>query len=238
MSADRFPFQLKLQDRDGFVHPHIQFQIPGIVIVIILDGKDTAIRLCIRLQGKGRQRYQIDTVAFLQRIQIAVACGIADHGRDTGHIPRSGAHPDHIVIAPLDIQRMVMHQRIHDDMRSLPAIIDIADDMQMIHDHSLDQFAQFDDKLRRASDIDDRMDDLVVVTFLIFQLLFFGDQLLDDIGKILRQCSSHLGSGVLGGHSGQHPYETVQCDLVPVFQKLLFLFHDRQLFLRIIDQCR
>ena len=103
MSADHLPFQLKLQDGDSLMHPHIQLQITGVIIVIILDGKHTAIRLGIGLQRKGGQRYQVDAIALFQSIQIAVTGRIADHSGDAGHIPCCRPHPDHIMVAPLNV---------------------------------------------------------------------------------------------------------------------------------------
>ena len=129
-----------------------------------------------------------------------------------------------------------MHQCIHDDVRPLATVKDITDDVQMIHHHTLDQFAQLNDKLRRAADVDDRMDDLVVVCFLVFQFLLLGDQFFNDIGKIFGKRTAHLGSRILGRHMGHHPYQPVQCNFIPVLQKLLFLFHDCQTFLRIINE--
>ena len=43
---------------------------------------------------------------------------------------------------------MICTQGIHDDMRSLAAVIDIADDMQVVDDKALNQIAECDNTFR------------------------------------------------------------------------------------------
>ena len=52
---------------------------------------------------------------------------------------RRRAHPKHIVIAPLDINRMIGHHLVHDDMRPRTSVIDITHDMKMIDRQALNQ---------------------------------------------------------------------------------------------------
>ena len=196
--------------------------------------------MLVSIQRKRGQRDQVDAVSFFQRIQIAVPCSHPDHIGDAGQMAAGRSHPDDIMIAPLHIHRVIVTQRIHDHMRPRPPVIDIPDDVQMIDDQLLDQVAQRFDELLRPPDTDDRMDDLVVVGFLILYFRLLRDQFFDNIGKILRQRLAHLGPRVLGGNPFRDLNKPVQGDLVPVLDRT-FVFlpqHDIQLLPRIIDQCR
>ena len=140
------------------------------------------------------------------------------------------------MVAPLNVDGMVLLQHIHNDMRAGASVVNVAHDVEMVNDHSLDQVAERADKLRCPSDLDDRMDDLVVVRFLVLHLLLLRDQFLDHIGEVPRQRLSDLGSGIFGTHPLGDLHQPVQRDLVPVLNVFLFRAHDIQLFLRIVDQ--
>ena len=69
--------------------------------------------------------------------------------------------------------------------------------MQSVHNQPFDQAAEGFDKLLRASNLNNRVDDGFVVSSLVCHLSFFRDKFLNDISKLLRESFSHLGSGVL-----------------------------------------
>ncbi len=133
---------------------------------------------------------------------------------------------------------MVVHQSIHYDMRSRSTVKNIAYDMQMIHNHPLDQIAKRNDKILRTPDPDDRMDDLIIIAFLILHFRLLCDQFFNDISKILWQRFSYFGSRIFGSGTLCDLYQTVQRDLIPIIDIFFFLRNQRQLLLRIIDQCR
>ena len=87
---------------------------------------------------------------------------------------------------------MICTQGIHDDMRSLAAVIDIADDMQVVDDKALNQVAERNNTFRCPADPDNRIDNFVVVKLFVLNFFFFGNQLFDDIGKIVGQRLAHL----------------------------------------------
>ena len=93
----------------------------------------------VNLHGKSSKRHHIDSITILQNIQIAVTDTIADHCGHTGSLSYSGAHPYHIMVSPLNIQRMIIHQSVHYKMRTGTSVINIADNMQMIYNEPLDQ---------------------------------------------------------------------------------------------------
>ena len=64
---------------------------------------------------------------------------IAQDVGNAGQIAGSGAHPKDIVIAPLNIERMVSHQGIDDFISMGPAVIDVTDDVQVVYCQPLDE---------------------------------------------------------------------------------------------------
>ena len=168
MLLDQFSLQLELDDRDRLVHLLVELGILHIVLILVILHLERLARIVvIRHHGKARQRHEIDAVAILQNIKIAVFCGDAQHIRNTCLIARSRAHPQHIMVAPLDIHGMIFHQCIHDQMRVRPAVKNIPDHMQVIHDQTADQVAQGNDQLRRTAGLDHGIDDLVIIILLI-----------------------------------------------------------------------
>ena len=136
---------------------------------------------------------------------------------------------------------MICTQGIHDDMRSLAAVIDIADDMQVVDDKALNQIAECDNTFRCPADPDNRIDNFVIVKLFVLNFFFFGNQLFDDIGKIVGQRLAHLGAGIFGRNAFGHLHQPVNRDLEPILQHILILFlltDQLQLFLRIINQRR
>ena len=128
-----FSFQLKLDDRNRLVHLGDQTQSLLIVIgvgKIHLRHKDGTRIIGISIHGESCQRKQINSITVFKSTQIAVAHGHTDHVGYATVIAGSGAHPQNIVIAPLNIEIMIIAQGIHNDMRSRSAIVDVAYDMK------------------------------------------------------------------------------------------------------------
>ena len=68
--------------------------------------------------------------------------------------------------------------------------------MQMIHNKTLDQFCQGNDKILCPADLNDRIDDGIVICFFVQNFRFLCDQLLDHIGIVCRKCLTDLGTGI------------------------------------------
>ena len=239
LPLDNLSLHLELDHGDCLMDPqvHLHLRLADGIVLPFQGKAGTGIRL-IDTHGKRRQRQEIDAVPVLQNIQIPIARADPDGVGNTAPLPRRGAHPQHIMVPPLDIQGMVVHQLVHDDMRPRSPVIDISHNMKVIHDQALDQGGDRRNKPFRSAYPDDRHDDLIIVGFLIVDLRLLRDQLLDDIGKILRQGFAHLGAGILARRPLAHLDQTVQVDLVPVLHIILCLPYDPHLLPRIIDQRR
>ena len=116
-----------------------QFRYPSVRNISSKEAFAGIVPICSH--GKCGQRQQIDSVSFFQNIQVPIPRADADHIGDASPLACGSTHPQHVMIAPLDIHRVMLHQFFHDNMRSGPSIIDISYDMQMIYGKPLDQLA-------------------------------------------------------------------------------------------------
>ena len=88
------------------------------------------------------------------------------------------AHPFHVVVAPLDIHRVVAHQLVQDHIRPRAAIEDIAHNVQTKHGHTLDELRERKNKIIRAADVHDGIDDAAVVKLFVVILKMRMQQLV------------------------------------------------------------
>ena len=180
------------------MHAALQHLLGISAVLAAFCGKAFARIIAVRLESKGGKRKHIDAVAVLQHIEIAVVEADADRAGHARRLAGRSAHPEHIVVAPLDIEGMVIHQAVHDFIRLRTAVKDVADDVEMINNEPLNQLCHGNDEVLGASDFEDSLDDRLVVCFFVEHLRLFGDQLLDDIAIIRRQGFPHFGAGVFG----------------------------------------
>jgi len=149
--------------------------------------------------GKGGQGQQVDAVAIFQGVQVGVAQGNPDHAGHAGRVACRGAHPQDIVIPPLEIQGMVLHEVFHDQLGPRPPVEHVADDVEMVGDQPFDDAGNFNDEMVGPAVFHQAADDLVVVILLVEPVLVFLEQFLHDVGEILGQGLAYLGAGVFGG---------------------------------------
>ena len=132
-AVDDLGFQLKLDNSDRLVHLSNQAQR---FLIIMSIGKihfrheNGARIISVSIHSKGSKRQQIDSVTVFKCSQITISHRHTYHIGYATVIAGSGAHPQNIVIAPLNIEIMIIAQGIHNDMRSRSAIIDVAYDMK------------------------------------------------------------------------------------------------------------
>ena len=115
---------------------------------------------------------------------------VAQDVSDAGIVAGSRTHPEDIVVAPLDIQRMMMHEIIHDFIGMGTAVVNVADDVQMVDSQALDQAGQGIDELARATCFQDgiedfRMIDVAILVFIGLSMEQFIDDIAEDLGHSL-----------------------------------------------------
>ena len=232
-------FQFKLDNRNGLVHLRNQAQCLFIVIgvgEVHLRGKDSAGVVRIGIHREGSQRQQIDAVSVFQRRQVGIAHGHADNVCYTGIVTRCGAHPQNIMVTPLDVEVMVVTKCIHDDMCARTTVVDIPHDVQGIDCKPLDKVAHGDDEVVRTLGRDNRADDDVDIRVLVGLYAGLVQQLLNDVGELCRQRLAHLRARIFGRYVLADFHQLVQGDEIPVVQVCFLFLYQLQFLFRIINQ--
>ena len=83
----------------------------------------------VHLGCKHGQRPQIDAVAVLQHVEAVVADGDTQHIADAGQVSCGRAHPGDVVVSPLDVHIVEVHQFLHNDLRPGTSVENVPDDM-------------------------------------------------------------------------------------------------------------
>ena len=89
--------------------------------------------------GEGDELAQRDTIVVLEDLVVVVAQVVAQHRGDTGGLAGSGAHPQQIVVAPLNVERMVGEQAVHNLGSAAATVEDIAHQVQVVDGQALDE---------------------------------------------------------------------------------------------------
>ena len=125
------------------MHLFIQVQLPDILFLDIpRDCKQFTGIILVTVQRKPCQRDEIDPVSVFQGVEIIVSGADPHHIGNTRPMSGRSPHPEDVVISPLDIQRMIIHETVHNPVSSRSAVIDIPDHMEMVDGQPLDQMAQ------------------------------------------------------------------------------------------------
>ena len=111
---------------------------------------------------------------------------------------------------------MMTHELVHDNMRSGTSVKNVADNVQMVDNKSSDQVANCHNEFRSPVDFDYRVNNFVIICFLILDFFLFGNKFFNNIGKVFRECLSDFRPCVLGSYSLSNLDESVKSDFVPV----------------------
>ena len=240
VTFDRLSLQFELNHRDRLVHLRCKSRIYGIINVLIENFRKEALAriILINPRCKHRQLAEIDPISILEDIKAIIADRDPQNGTDAGKVAGSCAHPGDIVVAPLDIHIVEVHQLVHDDIRTRSTIKDIADNVQTVHSQVLDQVAQCLDKFISHTDIDDGVDDLIVVHLLIIIVVVHMQKLIDDIRECRRHFFTHFRSCKFRGNLFTDAHQTVDRDSLPVFCIFSLFLDPADIPFRIVDQVR
>ena len=239
VAVDHRALQLEHDHRDGLVHPGHPGQLAPVVgapALVHMGIKMVDVAVPVGVLGEEGQRPGVDAVAVLHRLQVVVGQGGAQHGGDTHRAARRRAHPDHVVVAPLDVHRVVGHQLLQDQVRPGAPVEDVAQDVQLEHRQRFDQLAQGLDEVVRPAHRQDAVQDLAVVEFLVVVLEVGVEQFVQDVGVVFGQPLAHKAAGVLAGHHPADVDEAEQGLPVPGVQVSLAVFQFVQLAGRVVDE--
>ena len=185
--------------------------------------------------GKTLELPQADTVAALKGVEIVVSQCRFQHRHDAERTARRRAHPDDIVVAPLDIHLVVGHQAVQNAVRARAAVEQVAHDVQAVNGQPLDDLAEANNIGVGAVVADDALDDFAVILVLVVVLKVGVKQFVEDVAAILGQAAAHMVAGVLAGHEPAQIDEPQQCQPIPGVQVFLAGFQLGQFLIGIID---
>ena len=119
---------------------------------------------------------------------------------DRGHA-RLGAgrraHPADVVVAPLDVERVVGHEPVDDGVAMGTSVIEVSHDVHVVDSQPLDERGEAADEVAHAARLDDGVDDARVVGGPTRRLARARvEKLVDDVGVGDRHRLAHLGAGV------------------------------------------
>ena len=187
--------------------------------------------------GKGDELTQRDAVVVLEDLVIVVAQVVAQHRGDTGRLTGSGAHPQQVVVAPLNVERMVGEQAVHNLGRTAAAVEDVAHQVQVVDGEALDERGERLDKVVGAGGLQDGFDNALVITHAVVVLIRMRvQQLVDDVGVIARDGLTHLGAGIAARKRAGNHNELVEHSLVPGGRVLVLAADQLDLLARVVDE--
>ena len=110
--------------------------------------------------------------------------------------------------------------------------------MQLIHNQGLDDLADGPDHVRRLTDLDDGVNDVLVLILPGAPLLHQVNQLIEN-GLVVRiHVGANLGAGVLGGDEPAQIHKAMNGQPVPLVQVLLLVGNQCQLGGGVVDEGR
>ncbi len=233
--AHELSLEFEHDDADGFVHPGVEALVARAVRlrreVARLEGGGVAVALV----REHRQRQQVDAVAVLEHVEVVVLQAVFHRRRDARGAAGGGAHPEHVVVAPLDVHVVVAHERLEYFVRVGAAVENIAHDVELVHAHALDEGRELDDERVRALGQNDGGDDVAVILLLVAGVGGV-EQFLEDVRELLWQRLSDLRAGILRGRDARHGDEPAYGHAVPLAKVVLLGLDLLEPLERIIDQ--
>ena len=239
-ALDDLGLDLELDDRHRFLHlrHEADFLRRKTAVGGNLRNELFARVVLVGFQRERGERQDADAVTVFQRLHVAVAQAGADDVGDTRLAAGRCAHPQDVVVAPLDVDLRVFHQHVEDDVRARPAIVDVADHVQALDGQMADQLGKAGDEGQRAAGRDDGVDLALVVRRLVFDAFLVVEQFLDRFRHSRRQELADLLAAVLRTQAAAELDEVHQRQPAPLVLVRHAVEHQRRLHFRVIDQRR
>ena len=236
-AANGLSFQLELDDTDSLVH--LSQESERLRVADGFSWNRSQTEQCtwvvgIGFHGEGSQRQQVDAIAVFQYACVAEAGHETYDIGYTNIVTGSSTHPQNIMIAPLDIPIMVIAEDIHDMMRSVSSVEDVAQDMERVDGQSLDQVTECCNESVGTAGTDNGIDDHFRICLLVGKHGVFMQQFLDDVRELFRKRLAYFGTGILGGNVLANSHQLVQGSQIPAVQIRFGCFYQVQLLFRII----
>ena len=132
---------------------------------------------------------------------------------------------------------MVLHKAVHDLGRTAAAVEDVAHQVQVVDGKALDERGERADKGLGRVGLENRVDDALVVAHAIVVLVGVRMQeLVDDIGVVVRDGLAHLGARVAARESACHGDEPIEHGAIPGGGVEHLLVGELDLLVRVVDE--
>ena len=203
-SAKNFgTLQLKENDGDGLIHTgrhqFVLFRVfAGIAGELYVETAE--ITVLVHFIGKYGKRPQGNTVTGFNHVQIVVADGVAEHCGYQSTGTGSCAHPQNIVVAPLNIHAVAVHQGIHYNIRTGTTVENVAYNVQMVAGQRFDHIAKCLNHITCLTDLNDAVNKIFKLDALRTVLVTHMDQFVNDLLIALGQKGANFIAGVLDGN--------------------------------------
>ena len=172
--------------------------------------------VAIGFHGERDERHEIDSVAVFESLHVAVAQRYPQDIGDAGIVAGGRAHPEGVVVAPLDIEILVLCQRVHYQMSAGAAVIDIAQNVELVDGQTLYDITDGYDERPGLTGRDYRLYDAVIVELLAFARGSFMEKFLDYIGELARERLAHFRARIFRRHTLKHLNQTVKRYIVEI----------------------
>ena len=224
VAVNDLALHLEHQDGDSLVHDRAPVEHSlrvGAAGRIGVGHPDGQVIVAVELLSHPLQMAQVDAIAVLQHGMVVVGQRGLEDRADADGAAGGGAHPDHIMVAPLDIDVMVAHEQVQDDIRAGAAVKQVAHNVQLIHGQPLDELTQADNETVRAAIFNNTAHDLAIIEVFIVVLKMGVEQLVQNITAAGGQAGTHMLPGVLGRNQTAEINEAEQRLGIPLLQRLL-----------------
>ena len=131
---------------------------------------------------------------------------------------------------------MVIAEDVHDVVRTMSAVEDVAQDVERIDGESLDQVTECNDEGIGTAGADDGIDNHFRICLLVRQHGILVQQFLDNVRELFRQRLAYLRAGIFGRNVLAYGHKLVQGSEIPAVDVCFYCLHQVELLFRIIDK--
>ncbi len=233
---DKGRLDLELDDGHSLLDLHVQLDLGRRQVGVALQAESHARIVAIGLLRERGERQNVDAVGVFQDGQVAVARADAHDVGNAPALPERGAHPDDVVVAPLDVDVVMRDERFHDGVGRGAAVVDVADDVQAGNGQALNGVRERFDQIDAAPGAHGGVHDGVVVRFLVGSVDVDPDQFFEQVGELIRQLLSHAAARVLASGTAHNGDQARNVGGVERGFVLACGQHELGLFARVVDQ--
>ena len=163
--ADRAPLDVHMLEKKPI--PHVKLGTTADHLAHELEHDDgdcllggtQRLAVAIGLLRKERKLAELDAVRALENVEGVIVDVVAHDGCRAHGGASCGTHPADVVVAPLDIERVVAQEAVYDGVAVGATIIDVPHNVHVIDGKAFDERRQAANEVTGASRLDDRLDD-------------------------------------------------------------------------------